>query len=119
MKKLIVLLLILTPCLATAADLSGIWNGKGGKEDPKYGSVPVTVQMTLLQAGSSVTGTIKMGNGPIIKIPSGTVSGNTVKFAVRNGTSGTGSGSFTLNGSKLSGRLTSSRGDIFDIVFTH
>ena len=118
MKKLIVLLVLLltlTPCLA-AATLSGIWNGKGGKEDPKYGSVPVTVQMTLLQAGSSVHGTIKMGNGPIIKIPSGSVSGSSVKLVVGDGT---GSGSFTLNGSKLSGRLTSSRGEIFDLVFTH
>jgi hypothetical protein len=116
MKKLIVLLLILAPCLAAAANLSGVWNGKGGKEDPKYGMVPVTVQMTLLQAGSSVTGTIKMGNGPIVKISSGSVSGDSVKFAVGNGS---GSGSFTLNGSNLSGRLTSSRGDIFDVVFTH
>jgi hypothetical protein len=116
MKKLIVLLLILTPYLAAAADLSGVWAGKGGKEDPKYGSVPVKVQMTLLQAGSSVTGTIKMGNGPIIKIPSGSVSGNSINFAVGDGT---GSGSFTLKGSSLSGRLTSSRGEIFDVVFTH
>jgi len=118
MKKLIVLLLILAPCLAAAADLSGVWTGKGGKEDPKYGSVPVKVQMTLLQAGSSVTGTVKMGNGPIMKIPSGSVSGSSVKFAVTSGTGSTGSGSFTLNGSDLSGRFTSSRGDIFDVVFT-
>jgi hypothetical protein len=115
MKKLIiVLLLTLTPYLA-AADLSGIWKGKGGKEDPKYGSVPVTVQMTLLQAGSSVTGTIKFGNGPIVKIPSGSVSGSSVKLVV--GTAG--SGSFTWSGSNLSGRLTSSRGEIIDVVLTH
>ena len=116
MKKLIVVLLLtLTPYLV-AADLSGVWNGKGGKEDAKYGKVPVTVQMTLLQAGSAVSGTIKMGNGPIVKIPSGNVSGNSVKFAVGDGS---GSGSFTWNGSNLSGRLTSSRGDIYDVVFTH
>jgi len=116
MKKLIVLLLTLTPYLA-ASDLSGIWNGKGGKEDPKYGLVPSTVQMTLLQAGSSVSGTIKVGNGPLIKIPSGSVSGESVKLVVGNATAG--SGTFTWNGSNsLSGRLTSSRGDIFDLVFT-
>lgn len=114
-KLLVVLLLTLTPCLAAAADLSGIWNGKGGKEDPNYGSVPVTVQMTLLQAGSSVTGTLKMGNGPIFQIPSGSVSGDAITFVVGNGI---GSGSFTWNGTNLSGRLTSSSGDIYDIVFT-
>jgi hypothetical protein len=119
MKKLIVLLLVLTPYLAAAADLSGVWAGKGGKEDPKYGSVPVKVQMTLLQAGSSVTGTIKMDNGPILVIPSGNVSGNSISFAVGNGTNGRGTGTFTWNGSNLSGRLTSSRGEIVDVVFTH
>jgi len=116
MKKLTILLLLtLTPYLA-AADFSGIWNGKGGKQDAKYGMVPVTVQMTLLQAGTSVTGTLKMGNGPIIQISSGSVSSNALTFVVLNGG---GSGSFTWNGSNLSGTLTSSRGDTFDVTFTH
>ena len=112
MKKLIVVLLSLAVSLA-AADCSGIWNGKGGIESAKYGSVPQTAQMTLLQAGSSVTGTLKIGNGSIMKIASGAVSGSTVTFAVGRGT-----GTLTQSGAQLSGRLTSSQGQILDIVFT-
>ena len=112
MKKLMVVLLSLAASLA-AADCSGIWNGKGGIESTKYGSVPQTAQMTLLQAGSSVSGTLKIGNGPIMRIASGTVSGSTITFAV-----GGGSATLTQSGAQLQGRLTSSKGDILDIVFT-
>ncbi len=113
MKKLIVVLLSLAASLA-AADCSGIWSGKGGIESAKYGSVPQTAQMTLLQAGSSVTGTLKIGNGSIMKIASGAVSGSTITFAVGKG----GTGTLTQSGAQLSGRLTSSQGQILDIVFT-
>jgi len=112
MKKLIVVVLSLAASL-TAADYSGIWNGKGGMEDTKYGSVPMTAQLTLLQAGSSVSGSLKIGNGKIIQISSGNVSGSTITFAV-----GVGTGTLTQNGAQLSGRLTSSKGKIFDVVFT-
>jgi len=112
MKKLMVVLLSLAASLA-AADCSGIWNGKGGIESTKYGSVPQTAQMTLLQAGSSVSGTLKIGNGPIMKIASGTVSGSTITFVVGGGTA-----TLTQSGAQLQGRLTSSKGDILDIVFT-
>src|SRR5271157_1745338 len=113
MKKLIVVLLSVAASLA-AADCSGIWNGKGGIEDAKYGSVPMTAQMTLLQAGSSVSGTLKMGNGPIMQIASGNVSGSTITFAVGTG----GTATLTQSGTQLKGRLTSSKGQILDIVFT-
>ena len=113
MKKLVVVLLSLA-ALLTAADYSGIWNGKGGIESAKYGSVPQTAQLTLLQAGSSVSGTLKIGNGPIMKIASGAVSGSTITFAVGGGT-----GTLAQNGAQLKGRLTSSKGEILDIVFTH
>jgi hypothetical protein len=112
MKKLVVVLLSLAASL-TAADFSGIWNGKGGIESAKYGSVPQTAQMTLLQAGSSVSGTLKIGNGPIQKIASGTVSGSTITFAVSGGTA-----TLTQSGGQLQGKLTSSRGQILDVVFT-
>ncbi len=111
MKKLIVVLLSLAASL-TAADYSGIWNGKGGIEDPKYGSVPMTAQITLLQAGTSVSGTLKIGKGPLIPITSGTVSGSTITFAV-----GSGTGTLTQNGAQLQGRLTSGTGRIFDVAF--
>jgi diacylglycerol kinase family enzyme len=113
MKKLLVVLLSLAASLL-AADYSGIWNGKGGIESAKYGSVPQTAQLTLLQAGSSVSGTLKIGNGAIMKIASGAVSGSTITFAVGGGT-----GTLTQSGAQLKGRLTSSKGEILDIVFTH
>jgi len=112
MKKLIVAMLVLAGSLA-AADYSGIWNGKGGIESAKYGLVPQTVQMTLLQAGASLSGTVKIGNGPVMKIASGSVSGSTLTFALTGGT-----GSLTASGGQLRGKLTSSQGQILDIVFT-
>jgi len=112
MKKLVVLLLSLTTFLA-AANYSGIWNGKGGIESAKYGSIPQTAQMTLLQAGSSVSGTLKIGNGRPMQLSAGAVSGSTITFAVSGGT-----GTLTQNGAQLQGKLTSSRGEILDIVFT-
>jgi hypothetical protein len=113
MKKLVVVLLSLASFLtAQSSSVSGIWNGKGGIEDPKYGSVPMTAQMTLQQAGSSLSGTLKIGNGKIMQLSSGAVSGNTITFAV-----GSGTGSLTQNGAQLTGRLTSSTGKIFDVVF--
>lgn len=112
MKKLIVVLLSMAAYL-TAADYSGIWNGKGGIEDAVYGSVPMTAQLTLLQAGSSISGSLKIGNGKIMPISSGNVSGTTITFAVGDGT-----GKLTQNGAQLTGRLTSGQGKIFDVVFS-
>ncbi len=110
MKKLAVAL-ALAASLA-AADYSGIYKGAGGFEDTKYGSVPATATLTLLQAGSSVSGTLRIGNGPLIKISSGSVSGSQITFAVSGG-----SGVLTVNGANLQGRLTSSTGKVLDIVF--
>ena len=113
MKKLVVLLLSLTTFLA-AADYSGIWNGKGGIESAKYGSVPQTAQMTLLHAGSTVSGTLKLGNGAVWKITSGSVSGSAITFALDNGSTR----SLAQSSSQLQGKITSSKGAILDIVFT-
>lgn len=113
MKKLAVILLSLTASLS-AADYSGIWNGKSGMASPRYGSVPGTAEMTLLQAGNSVSGTLKMGKGPIMKIASGAVSGSTITFAVGTG----GTARLTQSGAQLTGKLTSSKGQVLDVVFT-
>jgi hypothetical protein len=113
MKKLAIAAFAFVTCL-TAADNSGIWKGKGGFEDLKYGSVPATAILTLVQAGSTVSGTLKIGNGPLYTLSAGTVSGNQITFAVGKG----GTGSLTLNGTTLQGKLTSSTGKILDIVFT-
>ena len=112
MKKSAIIMFVFAASLA-AADSSGIWNGKGGIEDAKYGSVPQTAQMTLLQAGSSVSGTLQIGNGKPMPISAGTVSGNQITFVVTGGT-----GRLTQNGAQLSGKLTSGTGEVFDIVFS-
>jgi len=116
MKKLAIVALAFGASLL-AADYSGIYNGKGGIEDPKYGSVPQIAQLTLIQAGSSVSGTLKLGNGPILTLASGAVNGSHITFAVGTGGSG-GTGSLAVNGNQLQGKLTSSTGKILDIVFT-
>ena len=113
MKKLALVTLALAASLS-AADYSGVWKGKGGFESAKYGSVPATAQMTLVQAGSSLSGTLRIGNGALIKLTNGTVSGNQITFAV--GPSGT--GSLTVSGNQMSGKLTSSTGNVLDIIFS-
>jgi hypothetical protein len=97
-----------------AADYSGVWNGTGGIESVKYGSVPQTAQMTLQQAGSSVTGSLKLGNALVVAITSGTVSGTNITFAA--GTAFT--ANLTANGSQLTGKVYTSRGEVMDVVFT-
>jgi len=70
--------------------------------------------LTLLQAGTSVTGTLKIGNGKVMQISSGNVSSLTITFAV-----GAGAGTLSImNGAQLAGKLTSPKGEIFDMVFT-
>jgi len=114
MKKLTVIALAFAFSLA-AADYTGAYSGKGGMQSAKYGSVPQTALLTLLQDGSSVKGTLQIGNGPINQITSGTVSGTQITFAV--GTGG-GTGVLTQNGAVLQGTLTSSKGAIYNIAFT-
>ena len=118
MKKLAVMMFILAASLA-AQDLSGIWNGKGGKEDPKYGTVPATAQMTVLQAGTSFHGTLKLGGarGAIMQITNGTSSGGHLTFTIVNGKAQI-TGNLAVNGSHLAGKMTASNGATFDFVFT-
>ncbi len=116
MKKLAMMMFILAASLA-AQDYSGIWNGKGGKEDQRYGLVPRTAQMTLLQSGTSFTGTLKIGTGKPMQITSGTVSGTGLTFVITSG-SGQITGNLSPNGAQLSGKMTASTGDTFDFVFT-
>jgi hypothetical protein len=117
MKKLIIIMLTAVSSLV-AADYSGIWNGTGGKEDTRYGSVPATAQMTLLQAGSSFQGTLKMGSGAPMAISSGAVSGSTLTFVIKSTGGAQVTGNFTANGSQLTGKMTASNGQVYDFVFT-
>lgn len=117
MKKLAITMLTFAASLA-AQDFSGIWNGKGGKEDPKYGTVPQTAQMTVLQAGTSFHGTLKLGtNGGLMQITNGTVSGGNLTFTIISGKAQI-TGNLAASGSQLSGKMTASNGSTFDFVFT-
>ena len=116
MKKLAIMMFMLAASLA-AQDYSGIWNGKGGKEDSRYGLVPRTAQMTLLQAGTSLTGSLKIGTGAPMHITSGTVSGSQLTFVITNGSARI-TGNLSQSGAQLSGKMTASTGDTFDFVFT-
>lgn len=117
MKKLIIALLALATSLAAASDVSGVWNGKGGIQDVKYGTVPATAQLTLLQSGSTVQGTFKMDNGKIMPIATGSVDGNQIVFVVSVGT-GQITARFTPIANRLIGRMTGSNGKVIDFIFT-
>ena len=114
MKRIAILALVFATSLA-AADYSGVWSGTGGVESMKYGSVPQTAKLTLLQSGTTVSGTLQLGNGPVVKISSGSVSGNRITFAAGNAFTA----ALTQSGAALSGKVTTSRGEIVDLVFTH
>lgn len=113
-SKLAIAMLVLAGSLM-AQDYSGIWNGKGGQVDAKYGTVPVTAQLTLLQAGTSLQGTFKAGGLKPVAIASGSVSGTQVVFVVGAGVV---TARLTQNGSQLAGTMTSGSGDVVNIVFT-
>jgi hypothetical protein len=117
MKKLAILMFVLAASLA-AQDLSGIWNGKGGKEDLKYGKVPATAQMTILQAGTTFHGTIKLNSGKPMTIATGTSSGGKLTFSLTTTGGGRITGNLALSGGQLTGKMTSSTGSIYDFVFT-
>ena len=116
MKKLGIMMLLFAASLL-AQDYSGVWNGKGGKEDARYGLVPRTAQMTLLQAGTSLTGSLKIGTGAPMHITSGTVSGSQLTFTIINGSAQI-TGNLSQSGAQLSGKMTASTGATFDFVFT-
>jgi len=116
MKKLATLVLLLAGGLSAATDFSGIWNGSGSTPDPKYGSVPVNMQMTLLQAGTSLSGTVKVNNANPMKITSGSVSGSNASIViVSNGNQQT-TIQLTLNDPNLTGRVTTSTGKVYTIA---
>jgi len=114
MKKLAILILAGAASLM-AADCSGIWNGTGSIPSQKYGQIPLTAQLTLIQDGANVSGTFKSGNGKVSPLTAGAVSGTQVKFAV-----GGGRMTAVLNevGGQLVGTMTSSRGEVVNLVFT-
>jgi len=114
MKRLAIVMLAFAGSLAAQANYSGIWNGTGGVVSQKYTSVPVTAQMTLIQAGTALQGTFKAGNGKPVPL-TGSVSGDKVVLSVANG-------AVTANltaqtPSQLVGTMTSNGGQIANMVF--
>ena len=118
MIKITMGMLLLAGSLA-AQNYAGIWNGQGGKEDAKYGTVPQTAQMTLLQAGSSVSGgSLKLGNFTPLTIVSGSVSGTKLSFVAQTKNGQQITANLTASGGQLTGKMYGSNGTVFDFVFT-
>ena len=73
--------------------------------------------MTLLQAGASLSGTVKLGNGKAVKITSGNVSGSQLAIVLTS-SGGQITGRLTQAGTQLTGKMTASSGEVYDFVFT-
>jgi hypothetical protein len=118
MKKIAIIMFALATCLM-AQDYSGSWSGVGGKEDTRYGSVPQTAQITILQGGTAITGgTLKMGSSNMVSIKSGTVSGSQLTFVAVFPGGGQVTGNFTQSSGQLTGKMYGSNGEVYDFVFT-
>ena len=115
MKKLATLALLLAGGLS-AADFSGIWNGNGSVQDSKYGSLPTTMQMTLLQAGNSLTGTLKVNNAKPAKITSGTVNASNATIVMVSPQGHQSTSQLTINGNQITGRVTTSTGKVYTVL---
>ncbi len=117
MKRLAVMMLAFASSLA-AADYSGIWNGKGTVQSARYpGGVPYTVQMTILQAGNSFNGTLKVGNNTPLQVSNGSVSGTGLSFRASLASFQV-TGQLSANAGQLSGQMTLSDGTVFTVGFT-
>jgi hypothetical protein len=115
MKKSLLTMLALAASLGAAQDYSGIYNGKAVVQSARYpGGVPYTVQITLIQAGTSLTGTLKIGNSKPIPIVSGTASGGSLTFATAGKVQST--AQLTANGNELAGRMTTSVGAVYAVA---
>jgi hypothetical protein len=118
MKKSIMIMAVLFASLA-AADTTGTYSGVGGSQSAKYGVVPQNMQLALVQNGTSVTGSLRMANATkSLTIASGTVSGTQVTFAAGGGTAPQITGNLIINGTTLSGTITTSTGLVYNVVFT-
>src|SRR5947208_966934 len=118
MKKLLLCGLLFAFTLA-ASDVSGIWNGKSAQNTTKYGPVRTPVQVTLLQAGTNVTGTFKIDNAKPVAIKTGTASGNQVSISLLVGGGKVITANLTLQGTnQLTGNLTDSQGQMYALSLT-
>jgi hypothetical protein len=116
MVKKIALLTLLAAGVLSAANYSGTWNGKGMVQDTKYGGLPHSAQLTLIQSGSSLQGTLKVDNGQPMRINVGSVSDGKISFGVHMQATQI-TGQLSDNNGQLTGRLTSSSGQVFAVTF--
>jgi hypothetical protein len=116
-KKLFLSALLFSAAILSAADLTGLYAGKGVKADQKYGPLGSDFQIGLTQAGSAITGFLIQGKSPAIQFTGGAVSGNQVTISLTEGKV-LFTGLFTVDGNQLSGRLTGSDGDVYTIALT-
>jgi len=118
MKKILLTTLVLAASLAAqTGGYSGIYDGKGIQQSARYpGGVPYSLQITLIQAGESLTGTLKVGNSKPVPIISGTVSGTSLTFATGGKSQST--AQLSAKAGQLTGRVTSSTGVVYEVALT-
>jgi hypothetical protein len=116
MKKLLLTMLAFAASL-TAADYSGIYNGKAVQPSEKYaGGVPYSLQMTVLQSGQTFTGTFKIGTGKPVPIVSGSVSGSSLTFSMVANSKMQSTAQLSASGDLLTGRITMSTGAVLTVA---
>jgi hypothetical protein len=117
MKKILLSTVLLVASALSAADATGLWVGKGGKADPKYGVIPTTFKIGLTQAGSKITGFIIRDKHEAVNFTSGSISGNDIMISYREDTNIV-TGHLTVDGVQVSGRLTSTSGEVYNFAAT-
>jgi hypothetical protein len=117
MKKLLLSALLLSVSVLSAADATGLWVGKGAKADPKYGMIPATFKVGITQAGSKITGFLMRDKHEAVNFTSGAISGNEITISYREDTNIV-TGHLTLSGTEVTGRLTSTSGEVYNFAAT-
>lgn len=116
MNKLIVMMMVVAGSLAAQTNYSGIWEGKGVIQSARYpGGVPMKVEMTLLQSGTALQGTVKTSNIKPYTITTGTVSGNSLSIVT---TSNKATQTIQLTATSpttMSGSVTTSTGEVYQL----
>jgi len=116
MKKTLLTMLAFAASLM-AQDYSGTYNGKAMQQSEKYaGGVPYALQMTVLQAGQTFTGTFKIGTSKPVPIVSGTVSGSSLTFAMVGNNKMQSTAQLSATGNELTGRITMSTGAVYTVA---
>ena len=117
MKKTILSIVLLSASLLSAADATGLWVGKGAKADPKYGLIPTAFTVGITQAGSAITGFMIRDKHTPATFTSGAISGNEITISYREDKNIV-TGHLSVSGSTVTGRLTSTSGEVYNFSAT-